>query len=263
TAATGHYTVRPGDTLSAIASRHGVTSSALATANGISDPNRIFAGRTLSLPGSAAGAAGSYTIRPGDTLSGIASRHGTTTAALATANGITDRNRIVIGRALSVPSAASGADADPPASTAGARSGLPAALQASPERLAYVPIFEHWAGHYDVPADLLMAMTWLESGWQRTVVSPAGAVGIGQLMPDTTTWMRDIIIREDLDPLRPEDNIRMSARYLRWLLERTDGDVRLALGGYYQGLNAVRSRGLLPTTERYVADILAFRDRNF
>ncbi len=82
-------------------------------------------------------------------------------------------------------------------------------------------------------------------------------------MPDTTTWMREILIREPLDPYDPNDSIRMSARYLQWLLDRTGGDVRLALGGYYQGLTSVRSRGLLAETERYVVDILSFRDRHF
>jgi soluble lytic murein transglycosylase-like protein len=129
--------------------------------------------------------------------------------------------------------------------------------------MAYIPIFQRWSAHYGVPADLLMAMTWLESGWQRSAVSSTGAVGVGQIMPDTTAWMRDVIIREPLDPYDPEDSIRMSARYLQWLLGRTGGDVRQALGGYYQGLASVRERGLLQETEGYVTNVLAFRDRHF
>ncbi|MDQ3462638.1 MAG: lytic transglycosylase domain-containing protein, partial [Actinomycetota bacterium] len=109
----------------------------------------------------------------------------------------------------------------------------------------------------------LMAMTWLESGWQNDVVSSAGAIGIGQLMPDTVTWLEDIVIREPLDPHDPDDNIRMSARYLRWLLDRTGGDAATALAGYYQGLGAVRSSGVFPSTRVYVADVLFFRDRHF
>lgn len=265
-AATGSYTVRRGDTLSEIAARHGVTSRALAAANGIADPDRVRHGSTLSIPGATAapgGGAGTYTVRSGDTLSGIAARHGTTTAALASANGITDRNRVGVGKTLRLPAAVASTAPAARASQATRAQGYPLRLAQSPERLAYVPMFERWASTYGVPADLLMAMTWLESGWQRRAVSSTGAVGIGQIMPDTTAWMQEILIREPLDPYDPNDSIRMSARYLRWLLDRTGGDVRLALGGYYQGLSAVRARGLLPETERYVVDIIAFRDRHF
>lgn len=271
-AATGSYTIRQGDTLSSIAARHGVSSRSLATLNGLRDPNRVVTGRTLQIPASGPAATNpsatsTYTIRSGDTLSGIAARTGIGMAALASANGIADPDRLVIGRTLRLPGAgraASPATAPAPVvAGASAPAGLPSRLRQSPTRLAYIPIFERWAAHHGVPADLLMAMTWLESGWQQGAVSPTGAVGVGQIMPDTTAWMRDHLIGGPLDPHDVNDNIRMSARYLSWLLDRTGGDVRLALGGYYQGLNAVRTRGLLPETERYVADIVALRDRSF
>ena len=266
---TGSYTVRSGDTVSHIAARTGVSARAIVDANGLADADRLQAGRTLSIPGgggagstsSTAGAtpaAAGYTVQAGDTLSGIAGRLGVSSDALARANGISDANRVVIGRILTVPAAAAAATA-----TGSAAPGLPARLRSSPQRLAYVPVFDRWAAHYGVPADLLKAMTWVESGWQQGAVSSTGAVGIGQIMPDTHAWMRDVVIREPLDPNDPDDNIRMSARYLRWLLDRTGGDVRLALAGYYQGLQAVNTRGLLAETERYVANIVAYRDRHF
>lgn len=214
---------------------------------------------TLALAGSAA--TDSYTIRRGDTLSGIAGRLGVPARSIVAANGLANPDRVIAGRTLQIPARGGGAQAPPALAATPDR--LPSGLQAKPARLAYIPIFEHWAAHYGVPADLVMAMTWLESGWQEGAVSSAGAVGIGQLMPDTTVWMRDRLIGEPLDPHVADDNIRMSARYLQWLLDRTGGDVRLALGGYYQGLNAVRARGLLPETERYVAAIIALRDRHF
>jgi LysM repeat protein len=266
-APTSAYTVRPGDTVSHIALRTGVPARAIVDANALPDADRLAVGRTLSIPGGGgsgstastgggAPAAAGYTVREGDTLSGIASRLGVSTGALARANGIGDADRVVIGRTLTVPAAASTA-------TGTAPPGLPARLRASPQRLAYVPVFDRWAAQYGVPADLLKAMTWVESGWQQGAVSSTGAVGIGQIMPDTHAWMRDVIIREPLDPTDPNDNIRMSARYLRWLLDRTGGDVRLALAGYYQGLHAVNTRGVLAETERYVANIVAYRDRHF
>ncbi|SES49054.1 GH25 family lysozyme [Actinokineospora terrae] len=104
--APGTYVIAPGDTLSAIAVRFGTTVAALATLNGISDPNRIQAGAALRLPGPGAPAPAPprrYQIRSGDTLSGIAARHGTTVAALARLNGLANPDRIQAGAWLTLP----------------------------------------------------------------------------------------------------------------------------------------------------------------
>jgi LysM repeat protein len=119
TGAPASYTVVPGDTLSAIARRTGSTVSALAAANHLADPNVIFPGQVLSVTGSnPAGAAtvSSYTVRPGDTLSAIARRAGTTVAALAASNHLADPNLLFPGQVLSVP--ASPAPATPVAARA-------------------------------------------------------------------------------------------------------------------------------------------------
>jgi murein DD-endopeptidase MepM/ murein hydrolase activator NlpD len=108
-AAAGFYVVRPGDTLGAIAARTGVPAAVIARANGIVDPNRVFAGARLRLspapPGPAlgTGTSGVHVVRRGETLSFIARRYGTTVAALARANGITDPDRVRAGRRLVVP----------------------------------------------------------------------------------------------------------------------------------------------------------------
>jgi LysM repeat protein len=107
----GGYRVRPGDTLSGIAVRLGVSASDLARANALSDPDRIVAGRRLTVPGRAAGTSsggggGAYRVRSGDTLSGIAVRLGVSTGALVRANRLTDPNRIVVGRRLVLPGGA-------------------------------------------------------------------------------------------------------------------------------------------------------------
>src|SRR5258708_2719693 len=94
------YTIVSGDTLSGIASQYGVSVSAIASANGIADPNVIYAGQTIQIPGSSASStsvvqkATSYTIVSGDTLSGIASQYGVSVSAIASANGIADPNVI-------------------------------------------------------------------------------------------------------------------------------------------------------------------------
>lgn len=92
------YTVRYGDTLSGIASRYGTSVSALASLNGISNPNWIYPGQVLKLSGGSS--TRSYTVRSGDTLSGIASRLGTSWTALKAKNGISNANLIYPGQTL-------------------------------------------------------------------------------------------------------------------------------------------------------------------
>lgn len=72
--AAGSYTVRPGDTLWAIAARFGTTVSALAKLNNLTNPDLIYPGQVLLLPGSAGSAQRTYAVRPGDTLWDIAAR---------------------------------------------------------------------------------------------------------------------------------------------------------------------------------------------
>ena len=194
------------------------------------------------------GAATGYRVQRGDTLSSIARRHGTTVEALAAANGIGDVNRIRAGARLAIPT--------PDASK------LPATLRRHPERLVLVPHFDRAAREHGVPADLLKAVTWLESGWQNHKVSPIGARGIGQLMPATVEFTNDRLLGgARLDPAVPADNIRLAARFLRYLLDRTEGDSRQALAAYYQGLRSVREIGPKPHTVQYVADVTALRAR--
>jgi soluble lytic murein transglycosylase-like protein len=123
-----------------------------------------------------------------------------------------------------------------------------------------MPVFDIWAARYGVPPDLLKATTWLESGWQSDVVSSTGAVGIGQLMPVTVDMLNDLM-GTDLSPWVPADNIRLSARNLRFLLDYTGGDTAHALAGYYQGLGSVDRNGLYPSTLAYINGVLELRSR--
>lgn len=96
---TGTYTVRAGDSLSAIAARFGTTVSALQTANSIRNVNLIFPGQVLRVSGQATSKR-TYTVRSGDNLSTIAGRLGTTVGHLQSMNGIRNANLIYPGQAL-------------------------------------------------------------------------------------------------------------------------------------------------------------------
>jgi lipoprotein-anchoring transpeptidase ErfK/SrfK len=129
------YVVKQGDTLANIAARMGVSAQDLADANGIQNANLIYVGQALALPGEPAAvmteaatttaSSGSvYVVRQGDTLSSIAAHHGTSAAALMSANAISQADRIHVGQLLfirSVTSESSGAASEPDAAPTGSR----------------------------------------------------------------------------------------------------------------------------------------------
>lgn len=96
------YTVQPGDTLSGIAAKYGTTYQALADLNGIANPNLIVVGQVLKITGNATSASQTYTVKPGDTLSGIAAKYGTTWQHLQQINGIANANLIHVGDVLRI-----------------------------------------------------------------------------------------------------------------------------------------------------------------
>lgn len=117
TASGRDVTVRAGDTATAIARREGVALDDFLRVNGLNRNSPIYVGQTLKLPASSAststesgtqssGAASdsgqTVTVARGDTLSGLASRHGTTVAALKQVNGLS-RDTIVVGQTLRLP----------------------------------------------------------------------------------------------------------------------------------------------------------------
>ena len=96
------YEVRPGDTLTDIARRLGVSVEELALANGLDDPDMIVEGHLLVVP-SDGGSATEYVVQRGETLSDIAGKIGVPVAHLAAANGLDDPDWVPAGRLLAVP----------------------------------------------------------------------------------------------------------------------------------------------------------------
>jgi LysM repeat protein len=102
----GVYVVQLGDTLYSIARRYGTTVHALAVANKIANPSRIYAGQHLVIPGGSTTpppAGQIHVVQPGETLYSIARRYGTTHWAIAMANNLANPNVIYAGQRLVIP----------------------------------------------------------------------------------------------------------------------------------------------------------------
>lgn len=94
------YTVKSGDNLSTIAAKHGTTVKALQDLNGIKNANIINVGQVIKLTSPSTPAGGTYTVKSGDTLSGIAVKVGSSTKKLQDKNGIKDANKIYVGQKI-------------------------------------------------------------------------------------------------------------------------------------------------------------------
>ncbi len=267
----GAYEVQPGDTLSAIAARLGVSVDSLAAANGLDPSDLLVSGTTLhAVGGSAASSAapavssnsgGDYVVQRGDTLSALAARLGVSVDSLAAANGLDPSGVLISGTTLHAVggSAASSAPATTemvstsPSSGAGAQ---PTAQMVSSSEVGSIAASE------GVPPSLAEAIGYQESGFNNGMVSPTGAVGVMQIMPSTWHWIgHNLAGPPPLSSASATDNIRAGSLLLHSLLSDTGGDAKMAVAGYYQGLQSVRAHGLYADTQAYVNSVLALRQR--
>ena len=295
------HTVTPGESLTSIAARDGLTVDQLAAANGISPFTRLIAGSTLAIPpqnapasttaratdssnsacdgdndadevgcstagaGSSSSVGGSYLVRPGDTLTGIAARAGTTVAALAVLNGLNPNHYLLYGTTLRLPGsstvpASSVASSEPVGSAA--VGSLKAPPYPTPQRVTAGQIGSI-ASANGVPPSLAEAIGWQESGFNNDAVSPAGARGVMQILPGTWNWIGQDLNRGGI-PLAPAsalDNVRGGVIMLHALLGATGGNDAETAAGYYQGLSSVHRFGFFSDTKQYVRDVLALNQR--
>jgi soluble lytic murein transglycosylase-like protein len=137
----------------------------------------------------------------------------------------------------------------PPA--AGDATSAPAAWQTAAG--PYADLIGRTAREHGLDPVLLTAVAQVESRFDPQAVSPVGACGLLQLMPDTADRFG---VGDVFDAA---ENVRGGARYLSWLLERYDGRTDLALAGYNAGEAAVDKHSGIPPyreTRRYVRRVL-------
>ena len=113
----------------------------------------------------------------------------------------------------------------------------------------YRGAFEAAARDTDLPLALLVSVARVESKFDPSAHSSAGAIGLLQVMPPTAAALR-------LDPNRPDTNVLAGARYLKLMLRRFES-ADLALAAYNAGPTAVERSGGAPSAETltYVANV--------
>lgn len=198
-----------------------------------------------------------YRVNWGDTLNGIARRYHTSIWTLARANYIRNVNLIFAGQTLCIPYRAGHGSVPGGTSGSGVESnGVVrwydyADLDWS-TRPEVEGLLRQAAAHFGLPANLLLAIAWQESGWYQHVIARDGGIGVMQLMPYTTMALNaGTHIRRD--PYHLVDNIYLGATYLSWLWHSFHGNLDEVISGYNEGGWAVVHRGIF--NWRYVNNV--------
>ncbi|MET0311083.1 MAG: lytic transglycosylase domain-containing protein [Burkholderiaceae bacterium] len=140
---------------------------------------------------------------------------------------------------------------------------LIAYFEVSPNFKSVKHVLREASDTHDIDIELLQALIATESGFDREAVSPKGAVGLMQLMPDTAR--RFGVSGDAKTPIEkkltdPRTNIRAGTRYLRLLMDMFPGELELALAAYNAGEGAVQRAGnRIPNyreTQNYVKTVM-------
>ncbi|MGP5388998.1 LysM peptidoglycan-binding domain-containing protein [Glutamicibacter arilaitensis] len=283
--ASSSYTVKSGDTLSGIASKHGMSLSELLKANDISVSKPIFPGSKIKVSGGSSSSSSSskstakpkaktstYTVKSGDTLSGIATSHDMKLASLLNLNpDYSASSPLKIGAKLKV----SGSSVAPSGQVKKQKIGNTFAGRtyadhvvkdansnkdyldstSVPSRGEMQALIRSTAKSMGVDPALALAHAYQESSFNMRAVSPANAVGAMQVLPSTGDWIASVI-GQDLNVLNPRDNVVAGVAVIAYNLDNTD-NLDDAIASYYQGLAGVRNNGMYEDTKHYVASIKA------
>jgi peptidoglycan hydrolase-like protein with peptidoglycan-binding domain len=126
------------------------------------------------------------------------------------------------------------------------------------ERGGVLTAIEGWTRAYGLDRRLVLALAWMESGFQVDVTSSSGAWGVLQILPETWSFVEQSLLGERI-PRTGHGNVRVGVAFLGYLLREFEGSTRLALAAWYQGPASVRRDGVFRVSHDFVADVLALR----
>ena len=119
-------------------------------------------------------------------------------------------------------------------------------------------LIDEYSQKYGLDSDFVKAVVKQESGFNEKATSKCGAMGLMQLMPGTAKALNVA------DPYNARDNIEGGVKYLKGLMDRFDGDMKLALAAYNAGPNVVKKYNGIPPyneTQNYVKNIMSMYQR--
>ena len=207
----------------------GIAGPATFTALGLQTRIPVRALRTTTLK--------PYVVKPGDSLTLIARKHGTTLSTLTRINKLDPRHVLLIGTKLRLPASVSTTN-----------------VSTVRESL------NTWSAHFGVDPRLARALAWMESGYNNSVVSSVGAQGVMQLLPSTWDYVETVLIGHAVNH-DADGNVQVGVALLHHLLGAFPGNERLALAAWYQGERSVRKIGPFKESKVFVADVEALKAR--
>ncbi len=105
------------------------------------------------------------------------------------------------------------------------------------------------SSNYQLDPRLLASLIAVESSFRPDAVSSSGAIGLGQLKPETAHWLGV------QNPFEPLQNVMGAAKYLRYLLDRYNGNVSYALAAYFKGQGTIDRAGIDSGAQRYISKV--------
>lgn len=115
------------------------------------------------------------------------------------------------------------------------------------------------AARHGLPAHLVEAVAYWESGWDQSKVSATGAVGLMQVQPEVAAELGPRLLGRPVDLRDPAQNADAGAAILKAYVDDQGGSVDRGLAAYYQGPGSLAEDGVQPDTDQYVTGIEALR----
>jgi N-acetylmuramoyl-L-alanine amidase len=200
-----------------------------------------------------AGAQTPHTVEAGESLWSIAAVNGMSMEDLAAANGLSPSAPLVAGATVQIPVVAGSSGAGTAAGSGACTWRCASTVHPHPtDEVVSAGQVGEVAAAQGMSSSLVQGMASLESGFDNSAVSSAGARGVMQIIPSTWEFIEDELVGHPLDAASAEANVEAGVTYLHYLYHLKGGDREATIASYFQGPNR---DALLPETRRYVESV--------